>query len=234
MAQPKSKYHSNVSFLDLLFNLVVGFVMLFIIAFILIRPIAENRQIEQKAEYIINVTWPQSFADDVDTWLMDPEEKILSFRQKEVGLMHLDRDDLGRSNDTQYVPGVGKVTYPYNREITTIRGYVPGEYVLNIHMYRKMVKDTGNQPVPVTITLEKINPKVKLIWQGTLILEGQWQEKTAIRFVLNRDGEVKSTSFIYFPLVKRQIRQDATAGLTLRHPGDEAVLPAVGPDGAGF
>jgi len=77
MAQPKSKYHSNVSFLDLLFNLVVGFVMLFIIAFILIRPIAENKQIEQKAEYIINVTWPQSFADDVDTWLMDPEEKIL-------------------------------------------------------------------------------------------------------------------------------------------------------------
>ena len=33
MALRKGKYHSNVSFLDLLFNLVVGFVMLFIIAF---------------------------------------------------------------------------------------------------------------------------------------------------------------------------------------------------------
>ena len=52
MAGPKGKYHSNVSFLDLLFNLVVGFVMLFIIAFLLIRPIAENKQIEQKAEYV--------------------------------------------------------------------------------------------------------------------------------------------------------------------------------------
>ena len=67
MAKPKGKYHSNVSFLDLLFNLVVGFVMLFIIAFLLIRPIAENKQIEQKAEYIISVTWPKEFADDVDT-----------------------------------------------------------------------------------------------------------------------------------------------------------------------
>ena len=47
MALRKGKYHSNVSFLDLLFNLVVGFVMLFIIAFLLIRPIAENKQIEQ-------------------------------------------------------------------------------------------------------------------------------------------------------------------------------------------
>ena len=37
----------NLSILDLLFNLVVGFVMLFIIAFLLIRPIAENKQIEQ-------------------------------------------------------------------------------------------------------------------------------------------------------------------------------------------
>ena len=90
MAKPKGKYHSNVSFLDLLFNLVVGFVMLFIIAFLLIRPIAENKQIEQKAEYIISVTWPKEFHDDVDTWLQDPAEQILSFRQKEIGLMHLD------------------------------------------------------------------------------------------------------------------------------------------------
>ena len=66
MALRKGKYHSNVSFLDLLFNLVVGFVMLFIIAFLLIRPIAENKQIEQKAEYIISVTWPNEFHDDVE------------------------------------------------------------------------------------------------------------------------------------------------------------------------
>ena len=229
-----NRYASPTAFTDLLFNIVIGVAFMFMLAFLLINPVAKKQDIESKADFLIILNWDTKSFNDLDLWMRDPLENTVSFRNKDNGLMHLDRDDLGRSNDTQYVPGVGKVTYPYNREITTIRGYVPGEYVLNIHMYRKMVKDTGNQPVPVTITLEKINPKVKLIWQGTLILEGQWQEKTAIRFVLNRDGEVKSTSFIYFPLVKRQIRQDATAGLTLRHPGDEAVLPAVGPDGAGF
>ena len=207
MAGPKGKYHSNVSFLDLLFNLVVGFVMLFIIAFLLIRPIAENKQIEQKAEYIISVTWPKEFADDVDTWLQDPIEQILSFRNKEIGLMHLDRDDLGRSNDSQYVEGIGKVSYPYNREIATIRGYLPGEYVLNIHLYRKVVLIGGPKSVPVTITVEKINPKVKLIYKAEVILKTQWEEQTVIRFVLDRDGEVKSTNFLYYPLVRKKIAQ---------------------------
>ena len=76
MAKPKGKYHSNVSFLDLLFNLVVGFVMLFIIAFLLIRPIAENKQIEQKAEYIISVTWPKEFADDRIDQILNEEEEF--------------------------------------------------------------------------------------------------------------------------------------------------------------
>lgn len=92
------KYHSNVSFLDLLFNLVVGFVMLFIIAFILIRPITENKQIEQKAEYIITVTWPEEYYDDVDVWLRNPNEEVVSFKQTEIGLMHLDRDEIGRAH----------------------------------------------------------------------------------------------------------------------------------------
>ena len=213
MALRKGKYHSNVSFLDLLFNLVVGFVMLFIIAFLLIRPIAENKQIEQKAEYIISVTWPNEFHDDVDTWLQDPAEQILSFRQKEVGLMHLDRDDLGRSNDYQFIQGIGKVTYPYNREIATIRGYLPGEYILNIHLYRKVVLIGGPKPIPVTITLEKINPKVKLIYKAEMILDKQWEEKTVIRFVLNRDGEVVDTSFLYYPLVKKKIAQQQSSSL---------------------
>jgi hypothetical protein len=219
MAKPKGKYHSNVSFLDLLFNLVVGFVMLFIIAFLLIRPIAENKQIEQKAEYIISVTWPKEFHDDVDTWLQDPAEQILSFRSKEVGLMHLDRDDLGRSNDSQYIVGIGKVTYPYNREIATIRGYLPGEYVLNIHLYRKVVLVGGAKPVPVTITVEKINPKVKLIYKAEMILDKQWEEKTVIRFVLNRDGEVVDTNFLYYPLVKKKIAMQQS-NYNTPNPGD--------------
>ena len=210
--------------------MVVGFVMLFIIAFLLISPITKDKQIEQKAEYIITVTWPLEHWDDVDTWLQDPNGKILSFRNKEIGLMHLDRDDLGRANDTVYVVGVGNITYPYNREIATIRGYMPGEYVLNVHMYRKTISpnpgtiaedstttispgassERGNgvsKPVTVTILVEKINPTVITIYTAQIVLERQWQEETVIRFTLDRDGEVRKTDFTKYSLVKKRINQ---------------------------
>lgn len=199
----KGQYHSNTAFLDLLFNTLVGFVMLFIIAFLLISPIKKKKEIEQKAEYVITVVWPNEHTDDVDTWLEDPTEKLMSFRNKEIGLLHLDRDDLGHLNDTQYVPGVGKINYPHNREITTIRGVMPGEYVLNIHMYRK----DGPEPVPVTVTLEKLNPTVKLVYTVTVILSQKWEEKTIIRFTLDIDGEILDTRFLYKPLVRKAIQQ---------------------------
>ena len=145
--RPKS-YNSNTSFLDILFNTLVGFVLLFIIAFLLISPVKKKKEIEQKAEYVISVTWPGDLSDDVDSWLQDPTGKIMFFRRRETGLMHLDRDDLGTINDTQFVPGIGSVNYPYNREITTIRGIMPGEYVFNVHLYRKRRK--GDYPIPVT------------------------------------------------------------------------------------
>ena len=199
--RPKS-YHSNTSFLDILFNTLVGFVLLFIIAFLLISPIKKKKEIEQKAEYVITVTWPDEMGDDIDSWLEDPMENIMYFRKKEVGLMHLDRDDLGTLNDRQLVPGVGMVNYPYNREITTIRGIMPGEYVFNIHLYHKISKDSS---IPVTVILEKLNPQVKLLYSKVVTLSDHWEEKTIIRFVLDVDGEITESFFIYKPLVDKVI-----------------------------
>jgi len=199
--RPKS-YHSNTSFLDILFNTLVGFVLLFIIAFLLISPVKKKKEIEQKAEYVITVTWPGELSDDIDSWLEDPMENVMYFRAKEVGLMHLDRDDLGKSNDHQFVPGIGSVNYPYNREITTIRGIMPGEYVFNVHLYRK---DHEGNSIPVTVILEKLNPHVKLLYSKTVTLTDTWEEKTIIRFVLDVDGEITESFFIYKPLVEKVI-----------------------------
>ena len=210
--RPKS-YHSNTAFLDILFNTLVGFVLLFIIAFLLISPVKKKKEIEQKAEYVITITWPGTMSDDIDSWLEDPMEKVMYFREKEVGLMHLDRDDLGKMNDQQFVPGVGMVNYPYNREITTIRGIMPGEYVFNIHLYRKEHRDSS---VPVTVILEKLNPQVKLLYSKVITLSDYWEEKTVIRFVLDVDGEITESFFMYKPLVEQVIgkREDSnTTGL---------------------
>jgi len=209
-------YHSNTAFLDILFNTLVGFVLLFIIAFLLISPVKKKKEIEQKAEYVITVTWPDEFGDDVDSWLEDPTGKIMYFRKKEAGLMHMDRDDLGKLNDQQFVPGIGIVNYPYNREITTIRGIMPGEYVFNIHLYRKEIE---GKPIPVTVILEKLNPHVKLLYSKVVTLSYDWEEKTIIRFVLNVDGEVTESFFIYKPLVEKIIgKNDSLESIQLPRP----------------
>jgi len=215
--RPKS-YNSNTSFLDILFNTLVGFVLLFIIAFLLISPVKKKKEIEQKAEYVITVTWPGKLSDDVDSWLEDPTGKVMYFRKREVGLMHLDRDDLGTLNDSQFVPGIGFVNYPFNREITTIRGIMPGEYVFNVHLYRKTSIDGS---IPVTVILEKLNPHVKLLYSKTVKLGAFWQEETIIRFVLDVDGEVTESYFIHKPLVEKVIgpREEAMMGIWENRPG---------------
>jgi hypothetical protein len=49
--------------------------------------------------------------------------------------MHLDKDDLGYVNDIVYNAN-GKITrVNINREVVTIRGIIPGEYLINAHYY---------------------------------------------------------------------------------------------------
>ena len=51
--------------------------------------------------------------------------------------MHLDRDDLGLSNDKVQGPD-GKIIYVYrNKEVVSLRGYSEGKYTVNAHVYNK-------------------------------------------------------------------------------------------------
>ena len=128
------RYHTNLPFLDLLFNVLIGFVFLFIVSFLLINPIAKRADIEVKAEFLITVFWPDNLEDDVDIYVEDPAGNLVWFKSREPGLMHLDRDDLGKRND-EVVTAAGTILFPENREIVTLRGIVPGEYVVNVHCY---------------------------------------------------------------------------------------------------
>jgi len=68
----KSKYGSSVAFTDLLFNIVVGLAFLFLLAFILMNPIAKEKDIEEKSDFIIVMTWDDESGDDIDLWVRDP------------------------------------------------------------------------------------------------------------------------------------------------------------------
>jgi len=107
------------------------------------------------------------------------------FRSREAGLMHLDRDDLGRSNDVIQVGG-REIVNPINQEVVSIRGIQPGEYVVNLHLYRT----ERDQPVPAVVKVEKLNPKVEIVFYGEVVLSRQSEERTAVRFAVRPDGSV--------------------------------------------
>ena len=180
----KRTYDTNVAFLDLLFNTLLCFAALFTLSFVMINPSRENANTESKAEFIITITWPHEQDNDVDVYVEDPEGHLVSFSRREDGLMHLDRDDLGHRNDTIQTPD-GPITYNENREIVSIRGILPGEYIVNVHMYHK----NSVEDCPVTIQLDKINP-FKIVTTKTVVLKLKADEKTAFRFTVNQNGDV--------------------------------------------
>ena len=174
-------------FTDLLFNALLGFAFMFAIAFMLIKPSPEEAKIDPDAEYIITVNWPDKHPDDVDTYVEDPQGNIVWYHIKEAGLMHLDRDDRGNFKDTIVVDGI-KISNPLNQETVVLRGVMSGEYVVNIYHY---LSNTVEE-IPVKVKVEKVNPKIKVIFYDTLFLEGKGTELTAARFILDKDGQVIS------------------------------------------
>jgi len=180
------KYGAQTAFLDVLFLSLLGFVALTLLELLLINPIEQNKTIEARAEFMITVSWPDDLAHDVDTWVEDPVGNVVSFKQREKGLMHLDRDDLGHRNDT-IMTEYGRVEFKGNREIVTVRGIVPGEYIVNVHLYRMESQDEAL----VTVQLDKISPfKTVIVKMVTLVSHGE--ELTAFRFYVNRDGQVSN------------------------------------------
>ena len=183
-------------FTDLLFNALLGFTFLFLVAIMFMNPEAKSGIIDPKAEYIITVTWEDNSPDDIDTWIEDPEGQLIWFRNPAGGLLHLDRDDRGLINDTITINGE-EVLNPLNQEVVTLRGVVPGEYILNVHYY---ATETG-KPVDVDIRLDKVNPKLEVKYYGTVALEKKGDEKTALRFKVGRDGDISDINFLPKQLV---------------------------------
>ena len=214
-----NRYFSSTAFIDLLFNIIVGVAFLFLIAFILINPISKKNDVESKADYLIILNWDSAASDDIDLWIKDPLDHVMSFRSKDVGFMHLDRDDLGTRNDKITLPD-GSVKYiNLNREIAALRGTLEGWYVVNVHVYRKnkTMDPEDNEirltPTYATVELIQVNPyRIKVMAEK--VLEQQGQEFTLFAFRLDADGEVvelKDEEISFVSLLKYVPHDDDTS-----------------------
>ena len=183
----KFKFYSFDPFTDLLFNILLGFVFLFFLTILFINPITKLGNVNLKAEYIITIEWKESLPDDVDIWVKDPNGEIVSYLKKDAGWLHLDRDDRGVINDKVSINGE-EYTYPINREVVTLRGIIPGEYIVNLYLY----DNKSNNPVDVKLIIEKVNPSLKLVYFNNITLMQNDSEMTIARFNLNSSGDFRS------------------------------------------
>lgn len=177
------------AFTDLLFNALLGFAFMFVIAFALIGDPDNTGKVTPNAEVLITIRWPDGHPDDVDTIIEDPRGELVWYHNKDTGSMHLDRDDRGTFHDT-IVLGDQVVVSPINQETVSLRSLLAGEYVVNLLHY----KANYEEPLPVTVKVEKLNPRVTLAYYGETLLNGIGDEQTALRFTLDEDGSIDNIS----------------------------------------
>ena len=194
----RQRFKGMTSFLDMLWILLAGFGAMFIIAFLLIQPPAKNADIIKKAEYIIVLSWDSEVGDDIDLWVRDPKGVTVSFKNKTGGLMNLEKDDLGRKNDT-IIDEYGNATVlKINRETTTLRGTIAGEYEVMIHVYNReflpsaqggtgLSNDKRQSPVEYTVEVIKINP-FRIVYAKEGVYTVDKQEISIARFTVDKDG----------------------------------------------
>ena len=210
------KYKSTIGFTDLLFNILVGFAFLFIIAFILIKPEAKKHDFERRAEFVVVLEWDHDASDDIDLYVQDPTGGRVSFRNPRVNFMHLDKDDLGYVNDVVMNLDGTITKVNINREVVTIRGIIPGEHIINVHYYSTRQaaaamntmqsdrrgdseiisvdrhgdgKPNKKRILTVKIELHKVNP-YEILWIGEKPYDRRGQEETFVRFTVDSKGKV--------------------------------------------
>ena len=209
------KYKSTIGFTDLLFNILVGFAFLFIIAFLLIKPEAKKHDFERRAEFVVVMEWDDDQPDDIDLYVQDPTGNKVSFRTPIMNFMYLDKDDLGYANDVVYNANGTVTKVNINREVVTIRGIIPGEYIINVHHYStrqaeaalstlsgerrgdseiiSVARHGEGKPIgkklTVKVELHKVNPYT-ILWVGEKPFDHRGQEETFVRFTVDQQGNL--------------------------------------------
>lgn len=118
--------------------------------------------------------------------------------------MHLQRDDVGRANKKVVTSDGITVEEPKNMEVVNITSWIPGTYIVNLHLYRANNVDPneavigsvgGEGEVTVEVKLIKVNPyreaaRVQVKLDRAIF----GHEKTAFSFTVNQQGEVTDVS----------------------------------------
>jgi len=211
----RNKYYDfRTGFIDLLLCALAAVLVLYIIstALINVTTVVKTEGVRKDAEYIIEINWKQEVDCDVDLWVADPARRTSSYQQKDIGLIHLERDDLGYAND-QVREGGNVIMSKFNGEITTIRGVVPGKYSVSIHLYacrdgQVSIPTGAPMELDVSVKITKINPYLLIVYESVEHFEKVFEEIPVINFTLVPNGMPTDWDETPHKLVKIQEQHD--------------------------
>lgn len=205
------KYDFRTAFIDLLINVLTGMVFLFMITTLMITAKVKDQDagVKKDAQYILQISWPNDINCDVDLWVRDPENRVVSYQAKDVGVMHLERDDQGWVNDLMTYLKLQPSQQLNNSETWVLRGKMVGKFTVNLHLYSCAVDDKALEmgttiEVPVAMELTRLNPDLKKTLIKTVTLTKVWEEVTAFNFILDSTNNVERITDEQVDLVREK------------------------------
>lgn len=198
-------------FIDIVFNSLFLFIVLFALTVTKLRKEDAKKKevLETDGLYAVVITWPAEANDDVDLYVKDPSGHVIFYGRPVAELMHLEYDDRGDLGD-RAMTSSGEVKVDINRERAIIRGAMPGEYVVNVHMYTKRVA----APTPVKVSLYRLKGDDTEILSKDVTLRAQQDEVTAFRFVLGADGEMTGSNATPISLIREVTASSQQGGMS--------------------
>jgi hypothetical protein len=175
----------------------------FVAVVILLLPHLNPKQEAQAAtasmvpgNVMVEARWADELDTDVDLWVQAPGDVPVGYSNKSGVIFNLLRDDLGRNADPTQL----------NYEVSYSRGIPPGEYAVNLHMYRNKSKISPVKVTVVTSVKKPSSDSAKQILTSTIDLMAENQETTVYRFKLTDAGELVPSSVNSLPKPLRKWR----------------------------
>ena len=169
-------------FRDVIMLALAGFVAMVILLLPHINPPGKAAQenTQPPGNVIVEVRWPDQLDSDVDLWVEAPGDVPVGYSNKGGVIFNLLRDDLGKRADATGM----------NYEVSYSRGILPGEYTVNLHLYRNV---TGVFPIPVTVVTsvkKSAKESARQLLASNIELGREGEELTVYRFRLSDAGDL--------------------------------------------
>jgi len=172
----------RLAFLDIVFNLLLGITVMFIVSFLLINPPQDGGKVDPPIKFMVEMEWSQDSEVDIDLWVRGHGGDWTGFSRKDGSYFILERDDRGTQNDTIEVNGE-RVVIKRNYENIRFTILPAGEYFVNVHYF-----SGSGIPELVEVKLTMIEP-FKSIWSGEVLVSPR-QEETVVSFIVDEDGKI--------------------------------------------